>query len=160
MTGSELEALRAEYAHCFGCGRDNPIGLSLDDFTRSGDTVSVEFVPRRDYRGFADVLHGGIVATALDEILAWTAILVAGTMAVTAKMELRFRTAAPAAGRYLLRGTLVEQRGRRLVMEAQCSVAGVLIAEANALFIATETIDGAPSRRSSVTTADPASGED
>jgi acyl-coenzyme A thioesterase PaaI-like protein len=143
MIGGGPAALREEYAHCFGCGRDNPIGLCLDDFIRNGDTVSAEFVPRADYRGFAEVLHGGIVATAIDEILAWTAILVAGTMAVTARLEIRFPNPAPATGRYLLEGRLVEQRGRRLLMEAHCSVAGSRIATASALFIATEALPDA-----------------
>lgn len=105
--------------------------------------MAVDFVPRTEYRGFSNVLHGGIVATELDEVLAWTAILVADTMAVAAKTELRFHNAAPATGRYALEGTLVEQRGRRLLMEAQCEVEGTLIAEAKALFIATETIEEA-----------------
>ena len=145
MTGElkTLEELRDEYAHCFGCGRDNPIGLCLDDFQREGGTVRVFFEPRDDYRGFADVLHGGIIATALDEVLAWTAILVAGTMAVTAKMDLRFRKPAPALARYELAGTLIEQRGKRLVMRAQASVADVIIADAEAVFIATDPVPAA-----------------
>ena len=150
-----LETLRAEYAHCFGCGRDNPIGLCLDDFVRNGQTVTTEFTPRPEYKGFADVLHGGIVATALDEILAWTAILVAETMAVTAKMDLRFRSAAPADATYRLTGTLVERRGRRLVMRADCRVGETIVADADSLFVATETVDGAALALRS----DPRSGE-
>lgn len=136
-----LAAVRAGYAHCFGCGLDNPIGLHVDRFERSEDTITAVFVPRLHYRGFRDILHGGIVATALDEILAWTSILVAGTMAVTAKMELRFRNPAPADASYRLVGRLVEQRGRRLVLEASCRVGDTVIAEANALFLATEAVE-------------------
>ena len=144
MTASleELEELRAEYAHCFGCGRDNQIGLQLDDFVRDGDSVFVDFAPRPEYGGFADVLHGGIVMAALDEVLAWTAILVAETMAVTAKMELRFRQPAPTHGPYRLTGTLIERRGKRLVMTGACAVDGVVIADAEALFIATHAVPG------------------
>jgi len=61
-------------------------------------------------------------------------------MAVTATMDIRFRNPAPATGRYLFQGNLVERRGRRLVMEAACSVDGRPIAEAKALFIATQLI--------------------
>lgn len=132
--------MRAEYGHCFGCGLENPIGLQVDQFVRDGDSITATFTPRDDYRGFHDILHGGIVATALDEVLAWTAILVAGTMAVTAKMEMKFRNPAPADADYSLRGHLVDQRGRRLVMEATCSSSGQLIAEATALFLATDPV--------------------
>jgi acyl-coenzyme A thioesterase PaaI-like protein len=138
-----LAAIRAGYADCFGCGLDNPIGLRVDEFDRDGDTVRARFRPRAHYRGFQDILHGGIVATALDEILAWTAILVAGTMAVTVRMEVRFRNPAPADGDYLLEGRLVDRRGRRLVLEAACRLdaTDVTVAEAGALFLATDPIE-------------------
>jgi acyl-coenzyme A thioesterase PaaI-like protein len=99
--------------------------------------------PRAHYRGFHDTLHGGILAAALDEVLAWTAILVAGTMAVTAGLELRFRIPAPANAGYRREGGLVEQRGRRLVLEAACHVDGadVAVAEASALFMATDPVE-------------------
>lgn len=135
-----VQSVRSEYGHCFGCGLDNPIGLQIDDFSQDGDTVSARFIPRDGFRGFHDILHGGIVATALDEILGWTAILVVGTMAVTAKIEMKFRKPAPADGEYLLHGRLVEKRGRRLVLEASCSSGGGVIAEANALFLSTDPI--------------------
>ncbi|MDJ0924966.1 MAG: PaaI family thioesterase, partial [Acidimicrobiia bacterium] len=71
-----IAAVRSEYDHCFGCGQSNPIGLGLTDFHSSEGVVSARFTPRSDYHGFSDLLHGGIVATALDEIMAWSAILV------------------------------------------------------------------------------------
>ncbi len=135
-----LDSVRSEYGHCFGCGLDNPMGLQIDGFTRDGDTISARFTPRADYRGFHDILHGGIVATALDEVLGWTAILVVGTMAVTVKMEMKFRKPAPADGEYELVGRLVEARGKRLLLEATCSSGGEVIAEATALFLATDPI--------------------
>ena len=137
-----LETVRSQYGHCFGCGLDNPIGLQIDDFARDGDTISARFTPRDGYRGFHDILHGGIVATALDEVLAWTAIIVVGTMAVTAKMEMKFRKPAPVEGEYQLHGRLVEKRGKRLLLEASCSSRGEVIAEANALFLATDPVPG------------------
>ncbi len=141
IDADRLDAVRAGYAHCFGCGLENPIGLQVDSFRRVGDTVTATFTPRDHYRGFHDILHGGIVATALDEILAWTGILVAGTMAVTVKMELKFRNPAPADATYELEGRLVEQRGKRLIVEATCRAGERTVAEASALFLATETIE-------------------
>lgn len=135
-----ISAVRADYGHCFGCGPDNAIGLNIDDFVREGDSVRASFVPRPEYRGFHDVLHGGVIATALDEILAWTSILVVGSMAVTAKLELKFRSPAPADAEYQLVGRLLEERGRRLLMDARCSVGDTLIAEADALFLTTESV--------------------
>lgn len=135
-----IDAVRADYGHCFGCGPDNQMGLQVDGFTREGNTVRASFQPRDEYRGFHDVLHGGVIATALDEILAWTAILVTGSMAVTAKLDLKFRSPAPADAEYELVGTLLEERGRRLVLEARCSVGDTVIAEADALFLTTSSV--------------------
>ncbi len=137
-----MDSVRSEYGHCFGCGPDNPMGLHVGGFARDGDIVTASFRPRDEFRGFHDILHGGVIATALDEILAWTSILVVGHMAVTAKLELRFRNAAPAGVDYQLEGRLVERRGRRLVMTATCWAGADVIAEANALFLTTEPVGG------------------
>lgn len=135
-----LTQVRSEYGHCFGCGLDNPIGLQVSDFSLDGDEVTASFRPQHLHRGFHDVLHGGIVATALDEILAWTGILVAGTMAVTGKLEFRFRNPAPPDADYQLVGRLVEQRGRRLVLEGSCRTGNMVVAEAKGLFLATDPV--------------------
>jgi acyl-coenzyme A thioesterase PaaI-like protein len=139
-----LNKVRAEYGHCFGCGLDNPIGLHVDHFTRDGNTVEATFSPRDSYRGFHDILHGGIISTALDEILAWTAILVAGTMAVTATMDLKFRNPASVDDEFRLTGHLIEQRGRRLRLEGSCAVGNTVIADARALFLAVDAVGLAP----------------
>jgi acyl-coenzyme A thioesterase PaaI-like protein len=136
-----LAAVRADYAHCFGCGLDNHAGLRIDGFQRDGVTVAARFRPGAQHRGFRGILHGGIVATALDEILAWTAILVARTMAVTATLDLKYRAPAPGDAMYRLEGTLVEQRGRRMVLSGHCSVGDKRIAEARGLFLATEPVE-------------------
>ena len=61
---------QAEYGGCFACGVDNPIGMRLGGFRldESG-WVEADFVPRPDYRGAHESLHGGISASAVDEIL-------------------------------------------------------------------------------------------
>jgi uncharacterized protein (TIGR00369 family) len=132
-----VERVKDRYEDCFGCGRANAIGLQLDDFSIEDGTVVASFRPRPEYRGFEGVLHGGIVAAALDELLGWTAILLADAMAVTAKLELRYRRPAPAGGEYRLEGRVVDRRGKRLVLSATCSVEGDVVAEASGVFLAT-----------------------
>lgn len=75
--------------HCFVCGRDNPIGLKLK-FVKHGDGVRAEFTPSANHVGYEDVVHGGIVASLIDDALAniW---FVRGQEALTAKIEVRFR---------------------------------------------------------------------
>lgn len=141
---AKIDRVKAAYDLCFGCGRRNPIGLQLDDFMPAGDdAITTEFTPREDYRGFAGVLHGGIIAAALDETLAWAAILLADSMVLTAKLELRYRAPAPADRPLRITGRLVERRGRRLVLEGDVTANGTTLAEARGLFLVTGGLPGA-----------------
>ena len=55
--------------HCFVCGVDNATGLMLDFFeTDSGEVVVETIVPER-FQGYPGVVHGGIVASIVDEAL-------------------------------------------------------------------------------------------
>jgi hypothetical protein len=87
-----VEKIRLEFGDmCFACGRRNDVGLHIDDFTWDGTTVTGSFDPRDEYRGAGDVLHGGVAATALDEISVWAGILGEGVLSVTG----RFGTPLP-----------------------------------------------------------------
>jgi len=133
-------ALRDQYNDCFGCGLANPIGLHLDQFVATGNTLTARFSPRPEYRGFAGVLHGGILAALLDETLAWTAMLLEGTFVVTANLELKFRKPAPVDADYAVRGEVTERRGRRLLIAGSALANDKVIAEATGLFLATDPV--------------------
>ena len=135
-----VAAIRDRYDLCFGCGSANPIGLHLDDFAIDGTTVTALFDPRPEYIGFADVLHGGVVATLLDETLAWTAMLLEHTLVVTASLNVKFRKPAPLAAQYRVQGRVEQRRGRRLQLAGSAMAGEAIVAEANGLFVATEPI--------------------
>ena len=50
---------------CFACGRKNPIGLKLQ-FHFDGDDYVTTFEVRPEHQGWAGIVHGGLLATALD----------------------------------------------------------------------------------------------
>ena len=145
----DLEALRSAYADCFGCGRGNAMGLRLDDFRVEAGDVVATFVPRPEYAGFEGTLHGGIVATALDEVSAWSAMLSHRVFVFTATLDLRYRRQAPSDAHFELRGTVAERRGRRLRIAASMNHDGVVVAESNGLFVVAEEV-GAVLGRSQV----------
>lgn len=129
------------YADCYACGLSNPIGLHLDGFHRRSETeIGATFAPRPEHRGTVGSLHGGVIAAALDEICAWTAVLLADTMAVTATLDIRFRKPGATTGRLTLTGTLGESSGRRLRITGAVSQDDTLIAEARGLFLATDPV--------------------
>jgi len=55
---------------CFVCVESNPRGLNLRSET-DGRTVQLRFLPRPEHIGFAQTVHGGIVASVLDEVMVW-----------------------------------------------------------------------------------------
>src|SRR5579862_9900832 len=92
-TNDHLLNDRSGYQGCFGCGARNLIGLQLV-FRQEGDEIVTEFTPGQQYQGFPGVLHGGVVATLLDETLSRTASAV-GRWMMTARLDIRYRRAAP-----------------------------------------------------------------
>lgn len=136
----DIETLRGRYDRCFGCGDANAIGLHLDHFTRQDDTVTAPFVPRPEYEGFEGTLHGGIIATALDEISAWSAMYVHEVLVFTAKLSIRYRSTADADASYTLRGTILERRGRRLTIAGEMLSDGRTIAQSDGLFIVADEL--------------------
>jgi len=136
----EVERLRAAYDQCFACGRGNPIGLGLDGFRLEGDDVVVPFRPRPEYRGFAGILHGGIVATALDEILAWAAMYCERVLVFTGTLELRYSRVAAVDAAFELRGRVDERRGRRLRLSGEMLVGDAVVASAHGLYLVNETV--------------------
>jgi uncharacterized protein (TIGR00369 family) len=74
---------------CFGCGRNNPIGLKLK-FKLDGDTIRTEFTPDRTHQGWPGLLHGGILGTLLDEAMS-NVVYATGNTCLTASINIRIR---------------------------------------------------------------------
>lgn len=125
---------------CFACGRDNPIGLHLDDFALTDGRVSAQFTPRLEYRGAGQTLHGGIAATALDEILVWAGILTEEVLTVTGRMELRFRRPVLVKEPIVVSAAVRDRSGRRLQIAGALEVDGESRVEASGLYLVTMSV--------------------
>ena len=137
-----IPEFRQLYDQCYACGLANPIGLRLDGFHRISDTeVGATFQPRPEHRGTVDSLHGGVIAAALDEICAWTAVLAADTLAVTARLELRFRKPPNVSDEYQLIGKLQGRSGSRLSIDGALRDGAETLADAKGLFLATDPVE-------------------
>jgi len=124
---------------CFACGPDNPIGLRLQ-FHLEGDIYVTTLVADPAFQGYQDILHGGIVATLLDEVMARYVWEKYGPSA-TAKLEVRFRRPAPCGMPIVARGWITaEHRGGRAI-ETAADVRledGTLLAEATGMVVRLE----------------------
>ena len=119
---------------CFVCGVDNPIGLHLD-FWMDDDHVWTEFTPGPQHQGWPGVLHGGIMATLMDETMGRAAFLKKLWM-VTAKMELTYRKPVPLGQTLKICARIVELRGSRMMTAGQLLLPdGTVAVEASGLYL-------------------------
>ncbi len=107
---------------CFGCGHANEHGLRLA-FRRTPDGGVETVVEAPTYlRGPDGVIHGGIQAAILDEVLGMAAHLGSGgekAHLVTVDFRLRYRRPAPLETPLTVRGRLVKIEDRDYFVEGE-----------------------------------------
>jgi uncharacterized protein (TIGR00369 family) len=120
---------------CFGCGQANPHGLHLE-FLLAADqsVVCVPAVPDT-FEGPHGYLHGGIIATLLDETMS-KAVRARGFTAMTRHMEVDYLRPVPSAATLRLEGRITRNEGRKHWTEAKIlDTKGILLAQAKGVFI-------------------------
>ncbi len=105
------------FTGCFGCGRDNPIGLKLE-FRVEGDAVRADFSFDQRYVGYDKFIHGGIIATVLDEAMGWALVELAGSYGVTRKLSVEYRRPVTMGRPMTVRARIVERDKTRITIEA------------------------------------------
>ena len=120
---------------CFGCGEANPSGMRLEFLlAQDGSIVSLPAVSR-NFEGHPGYLHGGIIATLLDEAMS-KAVRALGRPSVTRKLEIDYLRPVPSATPLRLEGRVVRSEERKHWAEALILDAnGLALARAHALFI-------------------------
>ncbi len=104
---------------CFVCGEDNPMGLRARFYVED-EKVKMPLTVHNHHCGYPNTLHGGIVAAALDECMAWAATRAFKRMCVTGALTVRYIKRVP-AGRPLTVIAEVVKPHRRIV-HAQGSI--------------------------------------
>ncbi len=105
--------------YCFVCGRDNPRGLKIKVRYLPEETAAeTELSLPREFQGWAEVIHGGILATLLDELMAHAVWHFAGP-GVTIGMEVRFHQPLKPGEPILVRGVMTSPNGSRRLAEAE-----------------------------------------
>ncbi|RPJ51238.1 MAG: PaaI family thioesterase [Chloroflexi bacterium] len=128
--------------NCFVCGVENPIGLGMRFYETNTDPVQViaEYTVPARYQGYPGVVHGGIVATMLDEVTSRT--IFRGNpprFVVTARLSIRYRKPVPVETPLRLTGRIVEDKGRVITVAGEIQgPGGILLAEAEAVVVEVE----------------------
>jgi acyl-coenzyme A thioesterase PaaI-like protein len=124
-------------AECFVCGLENPFGLKLVFYDNGPGKVVCEHTVPEHYNGYPGVVHGGIVASMLDETLARA--FMSGDpdrFMYTAKLTARYRKPVPTGKPIRLVGEVIKDRGR--VGESRAWLygpEGELLAEGEAMLV-------------------------
>lgn len=108
--------------HCFGCGHQNQHGLRLAFRVLDDGTVEADYTAPEHFCGAPNVVHGGIQATLLDEIMGMAvhaATDEARTLHVTVDLKLRYRRPTPSGAPLTLRAHVTRVDGRDVFSEGQ-----------------------------------------
>ncbi|MDH3923229.1 MAG: PaaI family thioesterase [Xanthomonadales bacterium] len=124
---------------CFVCGRSNPVGLYMQFYDDGENEVVSEYTVPAHYQGYPGIVHGGVVASMLDEIVGRVSMI--GDhhhFMMSVRLQVLYRHPVPVetplrvVGRILrLRGRLGKAEGQiflpngTIACEAQMSLADV-----------------------------------
>jgi acyl-coenzyme A thioesterase PaaI-like protein len=146
MTRDAEDAFQDHYAddvaHCYGCGRLNPLGHQLK--TRwDGDETVTRFTPQAYHTAIPGYVYGGLIASLIDCHGTGTAAAAAAKRAagdehgdalgelprfVTASLQVDYLRPTPLGPELEVRGRLREQGERKVVVEAQVLAEGQVTA--------------------------------
>jgi uncharacterized protein (TIGR00369 family) len=122
--------------YCFVCGPKNSIGMKLV-FSFDGKTMSTVYTPPKEHQGYKNIVHGGLIATLLDEVMVKLAIEL-GQLAVTAQMDVRLKKAARVGEKIIVSAEIVKDSRKILEAYAQAVTEdNVIIADAKGKLIKT-----------------------
>lgn len=116
--------------NCFVCGMKNPFGFQVKpEIIGDGASVRIECTPAEHWQGWANILHGGILSTLLDEAITYVGIGTFGQPAVTAQLEVRFRNPAPTTVKLFVCAERIKVSKRLVEAKAEVTLSdGTLIA--------------------------------
>jgi uncharacterized protein (TIGR00369 family) len=120
---------------CFGCGDANPVGLHLEFFLADDGSVVSRGTVTDNYEGPKGYLHGGIIATLLDETMS-KAVRARGFTAMTRHMEVDYLRPVSSGKPLRMEGRVTRDEGRKHWVEAKIVDAeGTTLAQGKGLFI-------------------------
>jgi uncharacterized protein (TIGR00369 family) len=106
---------------CFACGKENPFGLKVTPaIAPDGSQVKIECTPPSHFQGWANVIHGGILSTLLDEAITYVGIASFDGPAVTAQLEIRFKKPAMTGQKLIVTANRVKATKR--LIEAAATI--------------------------------------
>ena len=120
---------------CFGCGPANTAGLHLEFFLADDGSVVSHPVIAAAFDGHPGYLHGGVIATLLDEAMS-KAVRAQGSVSMTRKIEVEYLRPVPSGVKLRIEGCVVRNERRKHWAEARIlNEQATILAEAKGLFV-------------------------
>jgi uncharacterized protein (TIGR00369 family) len=121
--------------HCFGCGPASSVGLKLE-FSMNPEKEVVCFAQiSSQYEGPPGCVHGGIIATLLDEAMS-KANRAHGKVAMTRQLQVEYLRPVPSGQPIRIEGKVVRMEGRKIWAEGKIlNRTGETLATGTGLFI-------------------------
>ncbi len=102
---------------CFVCGMENPAGLHAHFYQVDDTTCVGRFLPADHHQGYPGRVHGGIIASMMDETMGRAVWGDAQTWGVTAELTIKYLAPVPVGETLTVVGRLV--RDTRRLFEAE-----------------------------------------
>ena len=121
---------------CFGCGGGNPRGMKLAfEMDESSQRVIGRFRLGPEYQGASGFIHGGIIATVLDEVMSKVSRF-SNVRAVTAELTVEYLLPVRVGEELRVEGFATRREGRQLYHEGEIRDAtGNLLARGRGRFV-------------------------
>jgi acyl-coenzyme A thioesterase PaaI-like protein len=122
---------------CYACGSANEHGLHMR-FRREGARTVCDYTPCDFQQGYPGRMHGGVVATLIDEAMGW-AVYHDAKWGATARLNVRFRKPIMLDQGLRIEAWIVRRRARLIELRAVVRDAtGQPLAEGDGLFMTLE----------------------
>ncbi|MFA6076126.1 MAG: PaaI family thioesterase [Negativicutes bacterium] len=121
---------------CFACGRANPVSLGMTFYIDADRSYCSKFVGQPEHVGYQNMMHGGIIATLLDECLS-RAVIEEGFLAVTAELHVKYLKPTPVGEELTICARIEKNRGKLYNVVGEITLAnGEICAKAKAKIFA------------------------
>jgi acyl-coenzyme A thioesterase PaaI-like protein len=124
---------------CFVCGVENLCGLQIRFFNDGPQRCSARITLGDTYQSYPGMVHGGILATILDETMGRAVLSDDGPeprFMFTARLDIRYRQPIPLHQEFVVRGWVTKDRGRMVMASGEVILPdGTLAADASATLV-------------------------
>lgn len=126
---------------CIVCGMDNPIGLKAQFYNMEDGSVITPFRYRKEHQSFPQRVHGGLIATMLDELglRAMWAKSSEDAFGVTMSIDVKYRKPVPYEEELIGRGIVEKETSKFVTIRSELTDReGILLAEAQVRYLKLE----------------------